>query len=101
MPITSRVSSKIIRIFNRLKGSEYTGSLRCRHFAVAIRGGKQITPVSCNYHRTVVFGKVRGSLHAEMNSLSYVLNMEGSFRGGNHYLEERCVLRAKGVQETT
>lgn len=98
----SHVSNKINKIFNRLKGSKYTGSLRCRHFAVAIRGGKQVSPVSCNYHRTVVFGKVRGSLHAEMNSLSYVLNTDSSFSGyGNHYLEERCILRSKGAQETT
>lgn len=93
------VSNKINKIFKRLQGSKYTGSLQRRHFSIALRGGKQVSPVSCNYHRTIVFGKIRGSLHAEMNSLGYVLNTDSSFR--EHRNHKRCILRSKWTQEAT
>jgi len=99
------ISNKINRIFNRLKNAEYTGDIRCKHFAVAIRGGKMISPVMCNQYRTIVFGKVKGTIHSEMNSLSYILNRDKSVeRYNNHsisYIEEQCVLRSKRLQETT
>lgn len=75
------VSNKIIRIFNRLKNTPYKGTMRCRHFAVAIRGGCVITPVSYNYYRTYVFGKKTGTIHAEMNSLKYLVNTDKSYSG--------------------
>ena len=71
------VSSKIYNIFESLKSSPYKGDIKCKHFSVAIRKGKIVTPVSCNYHRTNVFGKTRGTMHAEMNATNYLINMDG------------------------
>jgi hypothetical protein len=96
--MSSTVSNKIKKIYNILKGSNYTGDHRCHHFAVAIRGGKVITPVSCNYYRINVFGTARGTIHAEMNSLSYVLNTDKSFGYNNHNLEETWLLPIKGIR---
>lgn len=96
------VSNKINKIYTRLQTTKYKGSLRCQHFAVAIRGGKVITPVAYNYHRTYVFGKKRGTIHAEMNTLNYVLNTDKSVGCyNNHQVVERLNLRAKGLFENT
>ena len=75
------VSSKIYRIFDRLKNTPYNGTVSCKHFSVAIRNGKVITPVLFNYHRKYVFGTKRGTIHAEMNSLNYLMNTDRSFKG--------------------
>ena len=72
--MSKNVSKKIYNIFNRIKRTKYTGEIRCQHFAVAIRGNNMISPVKCNHFRSYVFGKTRGSMHAEMNSLNYILN---------------------------
>lgn len=99
----SHVSNKIIRIFNRLKNTQYKGTLRCQHFAVAIRGGRVITPVSYNYHRTYVFGKKRGTIHAEMNSLKYLVNTDKSYSGYSNntssWVEQQCILQSKVVRQ--
>jgi hypothetical protein len=96
--MTYVVSNKINMIYNRLKDSKYIGNIRCRHFAVAIRGGKVVSPVSCNYYRTNVFGKIRGTIHAEMNSLSYVLNTDNSVNGyNNHKIQYTLLLQSKGI----
>jgi hypothetical protein len=68
------VSDRVNTIFNNIKDSTYTGDLWCQHFAVGIRKGKIITPIMCNYNRTIVFGKISGSIHAEMNVINYLLN---------------------------
>lgn len=99
----SHVSNKIIRIFNRLKNTQYKGTLRCQHFAVAIRGGRVITPVSYNYYRTYVFGKKRGTIHAEMNSLKYLLNTDKSCSGyvksTSSWVEQQYVLQSKFARQ--
>lgn len=90
------VSNKINRLFNRLRTSKYTGDLQNKHFAVVIRSNIAISPVLCNYSRSYVFGKARGTLHAEMNGLNYVLNSDKSVCGNvNHRLVEQCSLRTK------
>lgn len=98
----SKVSNKIVNIFNQLKNVPYNGTIRCRHFCVAIRNGKVISPVLCNYFRTYVFGKKRGTMHAEMHCLKYLLCTDRSFEGFfNHkslFLEKQCILRGKGVR---
>ena len=71
------VPAKIYNIFESLKYSPYNGDIKCKHFSVAIRKGKIVTPVSCNYHRVNVFGKTRGTMHAEMNATNYLINMDG------------------------
>jgi hypothetical protein len=100
---SSPVPTKIYRIFDRIKTAEYNGTLRCQHFAIVLRRGKPVSPVSCNYLRANVFGKTRGTMHAEMSSLNYVLNKLKSICGyANHkrsYDEEQCLLRPKGLQE--
>ena len=73
--MTTQASPKIYKIFESIKNTEYKGSVRCRHFSVAIKNGRVITPIGYNYHRTYVFGSKRGTLHAEMNPLSYLMNM--------------------------
>jgi hypothetical protein len=96
--MSSQVSNKINQIFNRLRDSPYTGDLHNKHFAVAIRNGKQISPVICNYFRSNVFGKVRGSIHSEMGTVSYVLNTDQSHYGYcNHRIKESYVLPPKGI----
>lgn len=55
-----------------MKISTYSGQLRCKHFSVAIRNGKVITPVLCNKYRTHVFGQVKGSMHAEMTVIKHI-----------------------------
>lgn len=101
--MSSPVSNKIIRIFNRLKNTPYKGTLRCQHFAVAIRGGRVITPVSYNYHRTYVFGKKRGTIHAEMNSLKYLVNTDKSYSGYSNstssWAEQQRILQSKVVRQ--
>ena len=77
----SNVSNKIMNIFNNLRNTEYKGTVRCQHFSVAIRGNRVITPVLQNHFRTYVFGKKRGTIHAEMNSLKYLINTDKSFSG--------------------
>ena len=68
------MSNKINKIYHRLQQSKYTGDINHHHhFAVAIRNGKVVTPVSCNYARVYVFGKIRGSMHSEMSSLNYLM----------------------------
>lgn len=100
--MSSQVSNKINKIFNRLRDSPYTGDLRSQHFGVAIRNGKQISPVICNYFRANVFGKIRGSLHTEMGIVSYVLNTDTSHSGYcNHRVEESRVLQPKGFFKIT
>lgn len=96
-------SNKITMIFNQLKNTPYKGTLRCRHFAVAIRGGRVITPVSYNYYRTYVFGKKRGTIHAEMDSLKYLLNTDksysGYFKSTSSWVEQQYVLQSKVVRQ--
>ena len=100
--MSSKVSNKINKIFNRLRDCPYTGDLRTQHFAVAIRNGKQISPVICNYFRAKVFGKVRGTIHSEMGTVSYVLNTDNAHSGYcNHRVEESCVLQFKGKFKNT
>jgi hypothetical protein len=96
--MTGIVSTKIYKIFDRLVNSPYKGTIRCHHFAIAIRGGKQITPLSYNYYRTHVFGKVHGTIHAEMSSISHVLNTFGNYN--NHKPTHQYILRPK-VAETS
>ena len=86
-------SNKINRIFSSLRNTRYNGDLRSHHFSVAIRGGKVISPVLCNYNREFVFGKRRGTMHAEMNSLSYITN----HRRTNHRHEYCYTLPFKGA----
>ena len=73
------INTKITNIYNKLKLSPYNGTNRNQHFSVAIRGGKLITPVGNNYHRSKVFGMIRGTIHAEMNTLNYILNSLGNY----------------------
>ena len=97
----SNVSNKIIDIFNKLKNTEYKGTLRCQHFSVAIRGNRIITPVLQNHFRTYVFGKKRGTMHAEMNSLKYLINTDKSFSGysNDKYRIGQYVLQSKVAQQ--
>lgn len=99
--MSSQVPNKINQIFNRLRNCPYTGDLRTKHFAVAIRNGKQISPVICNYFRSNVFGKNRGSFHSEMGIMSFVLNTDKSHTGYcNHRIKESCIY-PKGILEIT
>ena len=95
------VSTKIYKIFSTLQNTPYKGTIRCHHFSVAIRGGKMITPVAYNDYRTNVFGKARGTIHAEMGSLHYLLNADKSVGGYNNhkllYEHHKRVLRDKGI----
>ena len=88
------VSRKIYNIFNNVKNTKYNGTIRCQHFAVAIRGVNMISPVKCNNFRSYVFGKPRGSIHAEMNSLNYILNIDPSTRI-KHYTNPKKVFTQK------
>jgi len=92
--MSKTISRKIYSIFNRVKNTKYNGTIRCQHFAVAIRGGNMISPVKCNNFRSYVFGKTRGSIHAEMNSLNYVLNIDPSTRI-KHYTNPNKVFTQK------
>lgn len=82
-------SNKIYKIFESIKNTKYKGTVRCRHFAVGIRGGRVITPVGYNYHRTYVFGKKRGTIHAELNPMSYLINTDKS----TGYYKHKYLLR--------
>ena len=96
---TRNVPTRIFEIFEQIKHTPYGGDVKLsRHFAVAIRKGKIITPVSCNYHRTYVFGKTRGTMHAEMNASNYVINTSG-FTGFNKH--KTRVLRPQLKKEHT
>jgi hypothetical protein len=88
--MTLNVPKKVYSIFERLKSSKYIGDIRCNHFAVAIRAGKLVTPVGYNYSRTMVFGEIRGTLHAEMNILSYIFNTDKSISGFNVHRSSLC-----------
>ena len=79
--MSAYVSNKIYKIFENLQNTPYKGNIRCHHFSVAIRNGKIISPVGYNYYRTFVFGKKRGTIHAEMSILNYLLNTDKSFSG--------------------
>lgn len=98
------ISNKIYNIFNRLKESPYTGNIRCHHFSVAIRSGKQISPISYNYYRHTVLGKVRGTMHAEMGSLTYILNTDRSNGCYNNHKSlkgiQPCILRGKQTKKS-
>lgn len=67
--IPSRVSNLLNLIRSR---SSYRGDLNKKHFCVALYKGKMITPVVNNYKRSMVFGSLRGTLHAEMAALNYL-----------------------------
>jgi len=97
--MSSNVSNKIIDIFNNFRDTEYKGTVRCHHFSVAIRGNRVITPVLQNHFRTYVFGKKRGTMHAEMNSLRYLINTDKSvsrYTNGKSRIGQ-YVLRSKVV----
>lgn len=85
------IPSQIYQIFENIKNqvgniSKYSGELRCKHFSIALRGRKVISPVLQNHYRTYVFGEKRGTIHAEMNSLNFLINSEKSYNGYNdHY----------------
>lgn len=100
--MSSNVSNKIMDIFNNLRNTEYKGTLRCQHFSVAIRGNRVITPVLQNHFRTYVFGKKRGTIHAEMNSLKYLINTDKSFSGyeNDKSIIGQYVLQSKVKQKT-
>lgn len=99
--MSSNVSNKIIDIFNNLKNTKYNGTLRCRHFSVAIRSNRVITPVLQNHFRTYVFGKKRGTMHAEMNSLKYLINTDKSVSGysNNKSRLGQYILQSKVLQQ--
>lgn len=92
--MSTKVSNKINMIFSSLVNSEYNGNVHNHHFAVSIRNGKVISPVSCNYSRQYIFGKIRGTCHAEMSSLNYIINSARCYI--NHKLES-YVLQDKGI----
>ena len=96
--MTSIISNKINSIFNKLKSLPYTGDLHTHHFSIAIRQGKMISPVSCNYFRTYVFGKIRGTMHAEMGTLNYILNSNKSISSPYNHRLKQCVLQPKGTK---
>ena len=92
--MSKNVSRKIYNIFNRIKETKYNGTIRCQHFAVSIIGSNIISPVKCNNFRSYVFGKQRGSIHAEMNSLNYVIN-NNPFTRVKHYTDIRLLFKKK------
>ena len=109
----SIASNKINNIFNNLKNSEYKGGMYYKHLSVVIRNNIVISPILCNYNRSYVFGKTRGTLHAEMNSLNYIINNDkssccrinhrthtmqpkGSNKGSNKGVQ--CKVANKGLQ---
>jgi hypothetical protein len=97
--MSSPASNKINRIFSRLRSSSYSGDLRNQHFSVAIRNNMVISPVMCNYNRVYVFGKKRGTIHAEMNSLNYILNNDKSTTSHiNHRLVDQRYLYGNSLQ---
>lgn len=91
--------NKINIMFARLQNSPYTGDLQTHHFSVAIRNNIAITPVMCNYNRFYVFGKKRGTMHAEMSSLNYLLNTDKSIScGPSHCVRlPNNILQSKGL----
>ena len=95
----SPASNKINKIFSGLTSSKYSGDLTAHHFAVVIRNGKVVSPVLCNYSRSFVFGKKRGTMHAEMNSLNYILNIDNCHI--NHRIKNhKDVHQPKGTRQS-
>ena len=74
------VPERIYVILEILKSTLYKGDIKRRHFAVVIRRGKMITPIAYNYHRMNVFGKTRGTMHAEMTATNYLVNTDKSIQ---------------------
>ena len=94
------VPTKINNLFSRLQNTKYNGDLQYHHhFSVAIRNNVAISPVMCNYNRAYVFGKIRGSIHAEMNSLNYILNSDKSVQYHTNHNSGLCdIEQSKGIQ---
>ena len=78
------VPEKIYTFLEILKYAQYKGDIKRQHFAVAIRRGKIITPIAYNYHRMNIFGKIRGTMHAEMNVTNYLVNTTKSVQFNKH-----------------
>ena len=91
----SNIPQKISRIFDKIKidDDDHNGQMYRKHYAVAVRNNKVITPLVHNYYRTNVFGKVRGTIHAEMNALNNVLNADKSCDFINHKVQGQYVLQ--------
>lgn len=69
------IPTNILRLLSNIRSTaSYKGDLSNKHFSVALVKGKIISPVVNNYHRVNVFGTLRGSLHAEMATMNYVLS---------------------------
>ena len=66
----------------------YKGDLRCRHFSLAVKNGKIITPILNNYSRCKIFNTIKGSMHAEMNVLNYIVNTRNLYNGYSNDLHK-------------
>ena len=81
--MSKSISKKIQNIYQRLVSAEGKKEEMYRHhYAVAVRNGEVITPLSHNQYRVNVFGEVRGTMHAEMSAINNLLNsckVKGSF----------------------
>ena len=83
------VSKKIYNIYNNLKDLPYKGDINSQHFSVAMYKGKIISPISYNYLRTFALGTLKGSVHAEISTISNVLNSQHSYSHRNY---KKCIL---------
>lgn len=69
------VSKRIQHIFDILGTKKpYNGDVQVEHYSVAIQNGKIISPLLNNYHRTKVLGVIKGTIHAEMAVINFIVN---------------------------
>jgi hypothetical protein len=95
-------SNKIHNIFESIKATPYKGTIRCRHFAVGIQKNRIVTPVCYNYRRTYVFGKKRGTIHAELSPINYIINTNKSSGYYKHSTRvEKSNIQFKGREEVS
>lgn len=70
----SNVSLNIYKLFLQLVSKKYNGDLKCQHLSLVMCKGKVISPIGYNYGRVYIFGEKRGTFHAEMSNMNYLVN---------------------------
>lgn len=89
--MTSKVSNKVSNAISKVINTPYIGRMSSQHLCIGLTKGKIISPVGYNYHRSMVFGELKGSLHAEMYIVYYLINLYSGGCDFNYRKSYSCV----------
>ena len=89
--MSTKVSKKINNAVSKVINTPYKGRMNSQHLCVGLNKGRIMTPVGYNYHRSMVFGELKGSLHAEMAVVYYLINLYSGVCDFNYRKSYTCV----------